>query len=161
MRVIEREPRAFDRDAALFREQPPDCLDAFDQSFALGRRIDSEHVGVAGERARSAAQNYPAAGDLIEHRVAIGDMERMMVRDADHARPQHYPARARRRRSDENVRRGDYLPSGGMMLTDKSLVVTQMVKPFDQLKIALIGKCRILSGRVKRGKKDSEFHLKS
>jgi len=39
------------------------------------------------------------ASDLIQHRVAVGDMERMVVRQAEQASAQHYPARALRRRS--------------------------------------------------------------
>jgi len=46
-----------------------------------------------------------------------------------------------------------------MMFTDEGLVVAELIQPFDQFQVALLGNRRVLSWRMKRGQKNSEFHL--
>src|SRR6202035_5875357 len=116
MGVVELEEGTVERNAALLGEEPHYRLDALDHAAALLSGIDGEHVRVRRESSRAASKHHAPACQMVKQRVAVGDVERVMVRDADHARAEHDTARAPGGGGDENIRRRNDLPSGGMML---------------------------------------------
>ena len=54
-------------------------------AVALHHRIDAERVRVGGERARAGAEDRPPAGHLVELHHALGDIERVVIGQRDHA----------------------------------------------------------------------------
>ena len=44
-----------------------------------------EHVRVGGELARAAAEHHPAAGEVVEQHHAVGEHQRVVVRQRAHA----------------------------------------------------------------------------
>ena len=72
----------------LVGEELDDDAEAFVHSLALGRRLDAEHPGVAGQGAGADAEHGAAAGQVVEEDDAVGGVERVVVGDADDARPE-------------------------------------------------------------------------
>ena len=158
MGVVEAEERAVERDAALLGEEPHYRLDALDHLAALLGRVDRQHVRVGCERARAASEHHAPARQMVEQCVAVRDVERVMVRDADHARAEHDAARAPCGGGDENVRRRNDFPSRGMMLADEDLVVAGAVEPFDEFEVALETKRGVFAGAMEWRHENAEFH---
>src|SRR3984893_7081907 len=158
MGVVELEEGAVERDAALLGEEPHYRLDALDHPAALLGGIDAEHVRVRRQRSRTASKHHAPACQMVEQGIAVGDIERVMVGDADHARAEHYAARAPGGSGDENVRRRNDLPPRGMMLADEDLVVAGTVQPFDKFEVALEAERGVFAGAMERRHENAEFH---
>ena len=101
---------------------------------------------------------HPAARLMIQLHDAVGEHQRMMIRHGRHPGAQLDAPRALRRRGDEDLRRGDDLVAGRVVLADPRLVVAERVEPLDQLEVALQRERRVLVDRVKGSEKDSEVH---
>jgi hypothetical protein len=93
---------------------------------------------------------------VVELHHAVGDHQRMMVRQRHDARAEPDALRPRRDVGDEELRRRDGLVPGRVMLADPRLVVAELVEPLDQRPVALERERRVLVGRVERGGEDSE-----
>ena len=60
------------------------------------------------------------------------------------------------RRGDEDLRRGDDLGAGGVVLADPGFVPAELVEVGDELEVALDGQRRVLPGSVERRHEDAE-----
>ena len=107
LRVAQREPLALVAEALLAAEQPDDHAERFVLAVALDHRVDAERVRVGRQRARAGAEHRPAAGHVVELHDALGDVERVVVRQRDDAGAEHdaVGALARRRRGTSRARR--------------------------------------------------------
>ena len=88
--------------------------------------LDAHHVGVRHQRARAAAQHGAAARHVVELDEALRHQERVVVGQAGDARAEHDVLGALGRGADEDLRRGDDLPAGGVVLADPGLVVAEL-----------------------------------
>ena len=59
---------------------------------------------------------------------------------------------------DEELRRGDGLPAGAVVLADPRLVKAEVVQPLNQLQVPLQAQSRVLAEPVEGRKEDTEFH---
>ena len=81
-----------------------------------------------GQRAGAAAEHRPAAGHVVELHDALGDVERVVVRQRHDAGAEPMRVRALARRGEEHLRRGDHLPAAGVVLAAPELVVAELVE---------------------------------
>ena len=120
--------------------------------------VNAEHVGVGGERAGADAEHGAPARHVVELRHAVGDHQRVVVRQADDAGAELDVLRPLRRRRHEQLRRGDSLPPGAVVFAYPRLVEVEIVEPLDQLEIPLVGDRRIFVLPVKRRHENAELH---
>ena len=93
---------------------------------------------------------------MVELHEAVRDHQRVVIGQAGHAGAETDVARALDGRADEDFRRGNGLPAGGVMLADPGLVVAQLVDPFDQFHVACHAERRILADAVERRQENAE-----
>ena len=103
------------------------------------------------------AEHRPASRQAVELDDALGDVERMVVRQADDAGTEADRARQLTGAGEEHLRRGDRLPARRVVLTAPELVVAETVEVRDELEVALQLQRRIVPGRVVRGEERSEL----
>ena len=96
------------------------------------------------------------ARQVVEEDHALGDPERVVVGDADDAGAQPDVPGALRGGRDEDLRRGDDLAAGGVVLADPGLVVAEPVEVRDQLEVALERQGRVVAGRMERRQEHPE-----
>jgi hypothetical protein len=96
---------------------------------------------------------------MVEQHHAIGEQERVMVRQRRDTGSESDPARAFGRSGDEDFGRRYDLTARGVVFADPRLVVPELVEALDQLKVAVKRECWVLVGAVERGEKDPESHL--
>ena len=95
---------------------------------------------------------------MVELDEAVGDQERVVVRQARHARAEHDVARALGGRGDEDLGRGDELPPGRVVLAHPHLVVAEVIEPLDQFHVARQRERGVLADPVERREEDAELH---
>jgi hypothetical protein len=83
-RVLEREPVRL-VGHALALEQAADDPDGLVLPVAQQHRVDRQRVGVGRQRPGARAEDGPPAGHVVELDHALGDVERMVVRQRHHA----------------------------------------------------------------------------
>src|SRR5712692_3193228 len=71
-------------------------IDGVDRDLTLDAclRIDASYLEIARKAARTDAPQEPTAGELVEHGDAVGEVERVVVGQAAHARAELDVARA-------------------------------------------------------------------
>ena len=114
---------------------------------------------VGGKRAGTASEHHAAACQMVEQCEAVRDVERMMVRNAHHARTQHDPLGARGRDRHEDFGRRNDLPSGRMMLADEGFFIAELIEPLDQLHVAFETQGWVFADSMKRRHENSESHF--
>ena len=97
-----------------------------------------------GKRPGSEAEHEAAPGQVVEQHGPLGDPERVVIADADHAGAELDVAGPLGGRGDEDLGRGDDLAAGRVVLADPGLVPAQPVEVVDQLQIALERQRRVL-----------------
>ena len=155
-RLLQLEPVGLHGDRLLALEQAHDRLQRLLHAGPLGRGIDAHHVGVRRQRARAAAQHGAAARHVVELHEAVRDHQGVVIGQAGDAGAQTDVARALDGGADEDFRRRDGLPAGGMMLADPGFVVAQLVDPLDQLHVARHRERRVLAHAMERRQEDAE-----
>ena len=94
--------------------------------------------------------------EVVEHHDAIGQDERVVVRQRVHPGAEFDVLGAFRGGGDEHLRAGDQLRAGGVVLTDPGLGVAEPVQVLHQLEVALQRQCRVDPGAVHRWQEDAE-----
>ena len=110
-----------------------------------------------GQRAGAGAEHRPTAGQAVELHDPLGDVERMVVRQADDAGAEADRARHLAGAGEEHLRRGDRLPARRVVLAAPELVVAETVEVGDELEVALQLQRRVVAGRVVGGEERSEL----
>ena len=124
---------------------------------ALHHGIDAERAGVGGERAGARTEHRPAVRHVVELHHALGDVERVVVREADDAGAESDAVRPLRRRGEEHLGRGDHLPARRVVLAAPELVEAEPVEVGGELDVTLEQQGRVLSGRVVGGEERTEL----
>ena len=91
-----------------------------------------------------------AAREVVEQHEAVGEHQRVVVRERVHAAAEPDVLRARRRGRDEHLGRRDDLVAARVVLADPRLVEAEAVEVLEQVEVALEGERRVLPGRVER-----------
>ena len=128
--VAQREPVGMPVDPLLRRgpEQREDRLERLLHHPALLDRIDAHHVRVGRQRARSGAEDHAAAGEVVEQHPAVGDHQRMVIRQRHHAGAEPDVLGPFGGRGDEHLRAGDQLVAAGVVLAEPHLVEPEPVQ---------------------------------
>jgi hypothetical protein len=88
---------------------------------------------------------------VVEQHHALGHPEGVVVGERGDAGAETDVARALRRSRDEDLRRGDDLAAGRVVLADPRLVVAEAVEVLDELEVALEREGRVLARGMERG----------
>ncbi len=113
-------------------------------------------MGVEGQRSGPDAEDHPPAGEMVEHRDPLGDEEGMVVGQRRHAGGELDVPCALCGGRDEDLRRADQLPAAVVVLPEPRLVVSDPVKPFDELETTLERPGGILGRALDRWRECSE-----
>ena len=105
-------------------------------------------VRVGRERAGTGAKDDATARLVIELHHALSDHEWVVVRQRNDAGAELDSMGALRGGGQEDLRRRDHLPAGGVMLAAPEFVVSQMFEVFDECKITLNLEHRLLTDRM-------------
>ena len=125
--ILDLEPLAFVAEAVCAFEQPFDDAERFVLPISLKQRVDTERVGVGGQRARPGAEDRPSASHMVELDHTLSDVEGVVVGQGDDACAQHDPMRALACCGQEHLRRRNRLPACGMVLTAPEFVEAEAV----------------------------------
>src|SRR3954469_13462393 len=95
---------------------------------------------------------------MVEQHHAVGEHQRLVVRQRADAGSETQSARPLGGHGDEHLGRGDDLVAGRVVLADPRLVVAQLVEPDDHLQIPLERRRGVLPYWMKGCQKDPEAH---
>ena len=137
-------------------EQAHDDVEPLLQQRAGLGRVEPEHDGVGRQGAGTDAEHEPAPRHVVELHGPLGDHVRVVVGDADDARAELDVLGPLGRGGDEDLRAGDDLRAGRVVLADPRLVPAEPVEVLDQLEVAFDGERRVLAGLVERRHEDAE-----
>ena len=143
----------------LALQQEQDRLERLLHHVALAGRVDAHHEGVRGQRAGPDPDHQAAPGQVVEQHHAVGQDEGVVVGQRRHAGAQADGSGALGGGGDEDLRGGDDLVSGRMVLAEPGLVEPERVQVLDQLQIALEGQRRVLAHRMERRQEDAEVQV--
>ncbi len=143
----------------LAPQQRDDDLERLVHHAPLVAGVDADLQRVMDERAGADPEHRPAARHVVELHHAVGQHERVMVRQRHDAGAEPDVAGALRRRGDEHLRASDQLEAAGMVLADPRLVIVQPVEMLEQLEVTLDRQGRVLVVVVKRREKDAAAQI--
>ena len=103
-----------------------------------------------------AAEHRPALGHVVELDDALGDVERVVVRQRHDAGAELDRVRDLAGGGQEHLRRGDHLPAGRVVLAAPELVEAELVEVRGELEVALELQRRVLAERVVGGEERAE-----
>ena len=103
------------------------------------------------------AEHDPAAREVVEQHHAVGEDQRVVVRQRTHAGAELDVAGALGRDGHEHLGAGDDLVAGGVVLADPRLVVAELVEALNQFQVALQRQRRVLPDGMERGEEDAEL----
>ena len=135
-RIAQLEPVRLVRDR-LAAHQRHEHADRLVHAVALLLHVDAHHEGVGGQRARPHPEHHAAARHVVELHDAIGEHQRVVIRERGDAGAEADVPRALGGGGDEDLGRGDDLVAGAVVLADPGLVVAELVEVLDQLHVAL------------------------
>jgi len=153
------EPVTFRRDP-LAPKQPANDRDRLVLTIALRHRVDPERMRVGGKRAGAGAEDGAASRHMVELHHALRDVEGMVIGQRDHAGAELDALGALAGGGQKHLRRGNHLPTGGMMLAAPELVVAERVELRDKVEVAAELQHRMLADRMVRGEEGSEFQAR-
>ena len=93
---------------------------------------------------------------MVEQDGSLGNPQRVVIADADHAGTKLDVASSLRRDRDEDLGRRDDLGSSRVVLADPRLVPAEAIQMLDQLEISLERQRRVLPRRMKWCHEDTE-----
>ncbi len=120
-----------------------------------------EHVCVGRQLAGPAAEHHAAAGQVVEQNHAVGQHQRVVIRQGIHAGAELDVLGAFGGHGDHHLGGGDELEPGRVMLADPRLVEAEPVHRDDQVEITFDGQRRVLPGGMERCQEVSEAHRTS
>ena len=145
-----------ERDRLIVTQQAHDDVGALREQLAGLALVEGDHGRIGRQRTRAEAEHEPTAGEMVEEDGSLGDPQRVVVADADHAGAELDVAGSLRRDGDEDLGRSDDLGTGRVVLADPRLVPAEAVEMLDQLEIPLERQRGVLARRMKRRHEDSE-----
>jgi len=112
------------------------------------------------QRARPYAEHRASARHVIELDHAIGQDERVMIRQRHDAGAEPDVARASGSPGDEHLGTGDDFEAARMVLADPGLVIVQPVEMLEQFHLALERECRVYFEILKRREKNAAAQIR-
>ena len=123
-----------------------------------GHAVDIEHRPVARQAGRGDAEIQPAVGEMVEHRDAIGEFGRVVIRQQEPAGAEADVLGLQERLRQQQVRRGMRLPRRGVVLADPGLLVAELVEPAQHLQIPVVTLVQAALRRMRGHREIAELH---
>ena len=160
VRLVHRPELALIRPGRILGPHLQDDLQRFPRHVAVlaGHSVDVEHRPVARQAARRDAEIQPAAGEVIEHRHAVGEFGGVMVRQQEATGSEADVLGLQEGLREQKVRRGMRLPRRGVMLADPGLAVAEFVEPAHHLQIPVVAFLQSAFRRMRRHREISDLH---
>jgi hypothetical protein len=147
-----------ERDGIVAAHQPDDDIDGVLEELARLRHVEPDHLRIAGQRPGSQPEHEPPACHVVELHRTLRHPQRVVVAGAHDPRAELDVAGALGSGGDEDLRRGDDLGAGRVVLADPRLVEPQPIEVLYQLQVVVQQHCRVLTRRVERCHEDTEAH---
>ena len=154
--VAEREPVRLVAEAVVAAQQADDHAERLVLAVAEQHRVDAVGAGIGRQGAGPGAEDRPAPGHVVELDHPLGDVERVVVGQADDAGAEADGVADLAGGGEEHLRGGDRLPARRVVLAAPELVEPEAVEVGHQLEVALEQQRRVLAGRVVRGEERTE-----
>jgi hypothetical protein len=122
---------------ALAGEESFQDADCFVLAVAQKHVVDAEGPRVGGQGAGAGAENHAAEGHVVELHDPLRDVEGVVVGQRNDACAKSDALGALGCNGQEQLRRGDHLPAGGMMFAAPKLIEAQFIEMLGQFQIAL------------------------
>ena len=123
-----------------------------------GHAVDVEHRPVARQAARRDAEIQAAAGEMIEHRDAVGEFGRMMIGQQEAAGAETNVLGLQESLRQQQVGRRMRLPRCGVMLADPDFLVAEFIEPPDDLQVPVVTFFQPALWRMRGHREISDFH---
>src|SRR5262245_12524820 len=146
-RLVELEPFRVGADL-LTAQQADQHVERFVHPVALFQDRDAHHQRVGRQRAGPGAEHHAPARDVVEVVDPLGQHQRAVVRQRDHAGAQADRARALGRGGDEHLGTADRFVRGRVVLAHPDLVVAQAIEQPDELQVAVEAERRVVAAGV-------------
>src|SRR3954453_10509726 len=156
--VAEPVRRGLDAHRLLPAQEPHDDVEVRVHELARVGRAEADHRRVGRQRAGADAEHRAPAGEVIQEDHALGHPQRVVVCQRRHRGAEPDVARALGGGRDEDLRRGDDLAPGGVVLADPRLVVAEPVEVLDELEVGRERERRVLPRRMEGSHEDAEAH---
>ena len=118
----------------------------------------AEEALVGDEVAWPDAQDGAAAREMIQKGHALGDVEGVMIGQADHRGAQADSMGAHGGLGQGHLGHGHGFPAPRVMLADKEFIEVERVGVLDERDVALEGERGMLRGMMYRHHKEGKFH---
>ncbi len=138
-------------EAVVAAQQPHDHAERLVLAVTQHHRIDAEGVGVGGSAPGPEPNMARPSAHVVELHDALGDVERVVVRQAGHTGAELDAVGALRRAGQEHLGRGDRLPTGRVVLSAPELVEAEPVEVGGEVEVALELQRRVLADRMVGG----------
>ncbi|MGY4256059.1 hypothetical protein ACVI1L_003127 [Bradyrhizobium sp. USDA 4516] len=120
--------------------------------------VDIEHRPVARQPGGRDAEIEPPVREMIEHRDAVGELGRVMIRQQEAAGPDADVLGLQQRLRDQQIRRRMRLPGCGVVLADPGFLIAELVEPAQHLQVPVVALLQSALRRMRRHREVSEFH---
>ena len=135
--VAQGEPVRLMGDALIALEQAADDADGFILAVAQQHGINAEHVRIGWQGAWPRAENDPPPRLVIELHEALRHHEWMVIGQRDNAGAELDARSAFSGGGEEQFRRSDHLPAGGVVLAAPKLVEPKTLQVLHKRQVAL------------------------
>jgi hypothetical protein len=123
-----------------------------------GHAVDVVHRPVARQAACGDAEIQAAAGEMIEHRDAVGEFGGMVVGQEETAGPEADVLGLQKRLRQQQVGRRMRLPWRGVMLADPGFLIAELIEPSQHLQIPVVALFQPALRRMRGHREISDFH---
>ena len=137
-------------------EQPEHDVEILGEQLAGVGGVEPDHRGVRGQGAGTDAEHDPPTGEVVEQHHAVSYPERVVVAQRGDSGAEPNVPGPLGGRGNEDLRRGDDLAAGGVVLADPRLVVSAGVEVLHELEVPLQSQGRVLAGEVERRHEHAE-----
>ncbi len=120
--------------------------------------VDVEHRPVARQAGGRDAEIQPTAGEMIEHRHAVGEFGGMVIGQQEAAGAEADVLGLQQRLRQQQVRRGMRFPWRGVVLADPGFLVAEFIEPSQHLQVPVVTLLQPALRRMRRHREISDFH---
>ena len=144
----------------IFGPHPQDDFQRLAGHVAVlaGHAVDVEHRPVARQAGRRHAEIQPAAGEMIEHRDAVGELGGMVIGQEKTAGAEANVLGLQERLRQQQIRRRVGLPRRGVMLADPGFLIAEFIEPSQHLQIPVVTLFQLALRRMRGHREISDFH---
>jgi hypothetical protein len=115
-------------------------------------------LNIAQSLGRPDAEIQPSAGEMIEHRDAVGEFGRVMIGQQKAAGAKTDIFRLQERLRQQQVGRRVRFPGRGVVLADPGFLIAELIQPPQHLQVPFVTLLQIAFRRMRGHRKISDLH---